>query len=246
MALNQSLNKTPVFSPIFQASLKMVAVRIKELYKHAPLNHNKNIDVVMVGGVEGWRKLFQDRGTAAQYPFFTYMLQTVERNHQSYNAQALRHMGINAGLNPDGQTFSKYYLTPVIANLGLTFLSNSDSDVHEFVQLWLSNDKLISFELENKYNHFRVGIRMMTDQNISIPEADFNEGLVYTIQTQLSLETYTGYIETVPTIKRIHGSIFTETEEKIEALYDQGVDVSKYGVVDAFDVHIKRHANPEL
>jgi hypothetical protein len=140
-------------------------------------------------------------------PVFAYTASAFDVNRTGYNIQALRHIGFRAGITRDGESYMVVHATPMTITVVLAFIANNYNDVIKFSTNWIHQQRSLSFELSIDETGHIVPIQVVTSEQLTVPDlpSESDGGEVFFYETTLTMHTYSGTIQKIPSIVDIKG-----------------------------------------
>jgi hypothetical protein len=189
---------------------------LEDLLGKIAANYGKPpIKVVSVASSWTQREIQQTFG-AVTYPYIGLSLQRFATNTESYNYN-LRRSGIAIN-SPKSNTQTIYRLIPIITNFRVRYYTQDLSDLLAFSSRWQLRQKDSRFTLSSSDFHIKIKVKFNND--LSIPDQENTDaGNTFTLDTDCTMETYIGDIETSTKPQKIiiTTNLWDSAEQKVVA-----------------------------
>lgn len=195
------------------------------------------------------RAMYQGKGelTPSEMPFFAYMPNTMKINRLSFGLGAMQKAGHPIRVLPNGQDFLILHLTPVTVNVTVAFVGNSFTQAMRFSKRWLQNFASMGFDLVVHQTDYSIAIKVRGAEELTMPDMpqEGDVGAIFVYETELVMDTYTGFVHRVPGVVTIKGTAYTLDRQAVAELYNKGDTPFNWAAVELFTVRLKE-SNPEL
>jgi hypothetical protein len=252
MAGSDGANKSQIVrdAGFMEASLGALAKILPGVYG-SPDTNNQSVRAVLAPNRNFLRRMYQVRGNGdgkdpLGMPFFGYLPTSFQVNRNSYNFQAMRRFGANGGVIKDGQDFIVLHLVPTTIQVQVAFIGNDYGQLLKFSNEWIRKHRNLSFELEITGTGRTIPIQVRGNEQLQVPDlpAESDSGELFTYETDLQVDSYSGIIRRVPGVVTINGNIKVVNIDAAveEALNDASLVANNIPVVLAR----ASNSNPEL
>lgn len=235
------------FSPVFRRSLEAIPVILKRKFGF-PETGNPNLSASFYTSRDAIVRAIEETGDPKNVlPFIGIKLSTVYLDVESYNPRLLKRDGLPLYYSPaelaeDQITVMTFFGRPVrVEAEAILFTDNYDQLISVIEQIMFSGSEL-HFKL--RIGEGTIPIKFSLEkESISVPEADFTTEAFsnFELSFQLSVKTYSGFIEPVPLVKRVkiqggssiqYETLDGKTKTRVDRLLASGFGVDERSFVD--------------
>lgn len=157
-------------------------------------------NVVWVQGEQHLRELYRRNGQV-RYPMMAIRLDSGSKDRTSYHGLTSLREGFVGVYDGDKEVFYKWHLRPVVVNVIVRFITNSQADMLAMFNSWMVKERQLNFDLNYSGVGFPIGIHVEINDDVSFPPLEDGEaGEVFNVETSLIIHTYAGEIRSVPRV----------------------------------------------
>lgn len=173
---------------------------ILKLLSHPSFIPKLGENVVWVQGEQHLRELYRREGKV-RYPVMALRLDSGGKDRGSYHGITSLKEGFVGVYDGNKEVFYKWHLRPVVINVIVRFVTNSQADMLAMFNSWMVKERHLNFDLNYSGVGFPIGIHVEINDDVSFPPLEETEGgEVFNVETTLIVHTYAGEIRSVPRV----------------------------------------------
>jgi hypothetical protein len=188
---------------LFVESWNGILTRLKDIYSaKSNIIGAKDISVIPTANPDALERMLQQQSKELTLPAIGVSLTTVEPNLNSFNTSEMRRMGYAMMVDDSRDSWIIAKIAPVVMTFQATIQTDDCLTMLKMIDRWMSTETW-GFTLEIESSTIMFKIKVVPDKNISVPPPAPGAGGSdqYKLTTNLKVETYSGYIWRVPSIR---------------------------------------------
>lgn len=197
------------FSPIFRKSLDAIPIVLRRKFGF-PETGNPNLSSNFYNSREAIVRAIDQSGDPKNVlPFVGIKLTAANIDVESYHKWLLKNDGIPLYYNPaeladDNLSVMTFFGRAVAVEADCIFFSDSFDEIISMIEQIMFSGSELHFKLRIGEGNIPIRLSINKD-SISVPEADFTTEVPanFELNFQITVKTYSGFIEPVPLVKRI-------------------------------------------
>lgn len=230
-------------SPFFRQSIEAVPKILSRKFG-LPSQGRPTIESTIYYSREAVRRAIEEHGDAANVlPFFGVKMTNIMINpDSSVNPKRLKDDGIL--LKNDGEMCTFFFGRPVRVEMDIIFFTNDNNEMLDIIQqiMILGSELHANMKIATD---IRLPLKLKIDKDgIAIPEMQTDAEVIgkFELQFPLALDTYTGIITEVPSIKtvKLGGGLVAIDQNKLsEGEYsrvERAIATARTGDIDTLEV----------
>lgn len=167
---------------------------------------DRAIRVMAVSNGDAFERMLQNKELALELPVIAVSPSNIDPNDGSYNRAMMRKHGIPIQLSEDSNTWTVLRVAPYTLTLQVMMVTDDVLSALRMVDRWLAHEL---WRMVLQFGDYSVKIKMTPDKNIQFPQPTPSSGGgdQYRIVTNLKVETYSGYVWRIPSVRSVETTL---------------------------------------